>query len=61
MPLDAPRPEFRTLAPWPAGLHLDGPTETYPSKPPAPAARHPQPYTGSAAGLAADSPLAEPD
>jgi hypothetical protein len=59
MPLDAPRPEFRELAPWPPGTRfLDGRAERIlqGQMPPRPDAR---PYIGSAAGLTADSALAE--
>jgi hypothetical protein len=60
MPIHAPRPEFRELAPWPAGLRfLDGPVERIKQNrlPPRPDSRS---YAGSSAGLTADSAFAEP-
>jgi hypothetical protein len=60
MPLDAPRPEFRPIAPWPAGLRFrDAPTERVIQNllPPRPDACS---YTGSTAGLAVDAEFAEP-
>jgi hypothetical protein len=59
MPLDAPRPEFRPLTPWPPGIRfLNGPTEQIlqGQLPPRPDARS---YTGSTAALTADAALAE--
>jgi hypothetical protein len=59
-PSDAPRPEFRPLAPWPDGLRFrDAPTERIMQGrlPPRPDARCS--YTGSSAGLAADAEFAE--
>ena len=61
MPLDAPRPEFRELAPWPPALRfLSGPTERIlqnqlPHRPDNPS----HSLIGSAAGLAADAEFAE--
>jgi hypothetical protein len=59
MPLDAPRPEFRELAPWPPGIrYLNSRTERILQNqlPPRPDACS---YTGSTAGLAADAEFAE--
>jgi hypothetical protein len=60
MPIDAPRPEFRPLAPWPPGIRfLDGPVERILQNqlPPRPDGR--RSCTGSTAGLTADSTFAE--
>jgi hypothetical protein len=59
MPLDAPRPEFREVAPMPPSIRfLNGPTERIlqGQLPPRPDARS---YTGSSAGLTADAAFAE--
>jgi hypothetical protein len=59
MPLDAPRPEFRELAPWPPSIRFRaGPVERImqgrlPYRPDA------HSYAGSTAALAADADLAE--
>jgi hypothetical protein len=58
MPLDAPRPEFHPLAPWPPVRFLNGRTERIVQNqlPPRP---DPVSYTGSSAGLTADAEFAE--